>query len=294
MDRYDPSKINPNSCQGLHKIPHLSQGRESGVYNMSKEKTFIGIDVSKDKLDVAVRPSGEFMTFSSAQDALSMMTEFIRSKEPELIVLEATGGFEMGALRALASARLPVVAVNPRQVRDFAKAMGVLAKTDKMDAHVIARFADSVRPEIRVLKTEQEEMLDALNARRFQIIEMITAEKNRLISSSKWTKKEIQGHIKGLEKRLAKVDSDMDDLIKKSPIWRQKDKILQSIPGVGSVMARTILSDLPEAGTLNRKQIAALTGVAPLNRDSGKYKGKRAIWGGPFCFVHVCTNGHSL
>ena len=247
---------------------------------MSKEKVFIGIDVSKDKLDVSVRPSGECMVFASTEDGLSAMTEFIRSKEPQLIVLEATGGFEMGAVRSLALARLPVVAVNPRQVRDFAKAMGILAKTDKMDARIIARFADSVRPQLRPLKTEQEQMLDSLNARRFQIIEMISAEKNRLMSSSKWTSKEIQGHIKGLEKRLHKLDSDIGDLIKNSPIWRQKDKILQSIPGVGPVMSRTILSDLPEAGTLNRKQIAALTGVAPLNRDSGKYKGTRAIWGG--------------
>jgi len=247
---------------------------------MSKEKVFIGIDVSKDKLDVAVRPSGEFMVFSSTEDGLSVMTEFIRSKEPELIVLEATGGFEMGALRSLALARLPVVAINPRQVRDFAKAMGILAKTDKIDAHVIARFADSVRPKVRAFRTPEEEMLDAFNARRFQIVEMITAEKNRLVSCSKWTKKDIQGNIRGLEKRLAKLNKDLDDLIKKSPIWRQKDKILQSIPGVGPVMARTILADLPEAGMLNRKEIAALTGVAPLNCDSGKYKGKSAIWGG--------------
>jgi transposase len=247
---------------------------------MSKEKIFIGMDVSKDKLDVAVRPSGEFMTFSCTEDSLSLMTEFIRSKNPDLIVLEATGGLEMGALRSLALARLPVVAINPRQVRDFARAMGILAKTDKIDAHVIARFAESVRPEIRALKTPLDERLDALNARRFQIVGMITAEKNRLVNSSKWTKKDIQGHIKGLEKRLAKIDSDLDDLIKKSPIWRQKDKILRSIPGVGAVMARTILADLPEAGTLNRKEIAALTGVAPLNRDSGKHKGKRIIWGG--------------
>jgi len=259
---------------------------------MSKEKVFIGVDVSKDKLDVAVRPSGEFMTFSSGEDGLCMMSEFIKSKEPELIVLEATGGFEMGALRSLASARLPVVAVNPRQVRDFARAMGILAKTDKIDAHIIARFSDSVRPEIRPFRTPEEQMLDALNARRFQLVEMITQEKNRLTNAPKWTKKDIQGNIKGLEKRLVKIENDLDDFIKKSPIWRQKDKILKSIPGVGPVMSRTILSDLPEAGTLNRREIAALSGVAPLNRDSGKYKGKRAIWGGRAkvrCVLYMCA-----
>lgn len=232
------------------------------------------------------------MTFSTDEDGLTAMSEFIKSNAPELIVLEATGGFEMGALRSLASVRLPVVAVNPRQVRDFARAMGILAKTDKIDAHIIARFADSVRPEIRSLKTPDEQMLDALNARRFQLIGMLTQEKNRLANAPKWTKKDIQGNIKGLEKRLAKIDSDLDDLIKNSPIWRQKDKILQSIPGVGAVMARTIISDLPEAGTLNRREIAALSGVAPLNRDSGKHKGKRAIWGGRAkvrCVLYMCA-----
>jgi transposase len=247
---------------------------------MSEKDVFIGIDVSKHNLDVAVFGSGQFLTFSNTEDGISMMKDFIASKQPRLIVMEATGGFEKGALRVLVSARYPVVAVNPRQVRDFAKATGVLAKTDKIDAHVIARFAEAVKPITRPLKTEEEERLDALNARRFQIVEMITAEKNRLLNASRWTRKEIQGHIKGLEKRLDQVNRELDDLIKKSPIWRQKDKILQSIPGVGSVMSRTILADLPEIGTMNRKQASALAGVAPLNRDSGKYKGKRTIWGG--------------
>ncbi len=244
------------------------------------EQVFIGVDVSKNKLDVAEAHSSEFKSFDNTEEGQSKMKDFIGSKKPTLIVLEATGGFEKGALRVLASARLPVVAVNPRQVRDFAKAMGVLAKTDKIDAGVIARFAEAVKPEARPLRTEEEEMLDALNARRFQIVEMITAEKNRLVHAHKSTKKGIQGHITMLERLLMEINREMDDLIKNSPIWSQKDKILQSIPGVGKVMARTLLADMPEIGALSRKQISALAGVAPLNRDSGTFKGRRSIWGG--------------
>ena len=247
---------------------------------MSEEKIFIGIDVSKDKLDVGVRPEGELMTFANTEDGIFLMTDFIRSKKPELIVLEATGGLEMASLRSLVSAKLPAVCVNPRQVRDFAKAMGILAKTDKIDAYVIARFADSVRPEIRPLKTEETEMLDAFNTRRCQLVGMLTAEKNRLAIAPKWTKNDIQSSINGLEKQLTKINRDLENLIRKSPHWQKMDKILQSVPGVGPIMSMTILADLPEIGTLNRRQIASLVGVAPMNRDSGKYKGKRTIWGG--------------
>lgn len=244
------------------------------------EQVFIGVDVSKNKLDVAEAHGAEFKSFENTDEGQSQMKEFLGSRKPTLIVLEATGGFEKGALRILASARLPVVPVNPRQVRDFAKAMGILAKTDKIDARVIARFAEAVKPEARPLRSEEEERLDALNARRFQIVEMITAERNRLIHATKWTRKGIEGHIRMLERLLAEVNKEMDDLIKNSPIWSRKDKILQSIPGVGKVMARTLLADMPEIGAMNRKQISALAGVAPLNRDSGLYKGRRSIWGG--------------
>jgi transposase len=244
------------------------------------EKIFIGIDVSKNSLDVAIAHSEEFMNFANTEEGQADLKDFISSKRPALIVLEATGGFERGVLRELASARLPVVSVNPRQVRDFAKAMGILAKTDKIDARVIARFAEAVKPETRPLRTEEEGQLDSLNARRFQIVEMLTAERNRLAHATKWTKKGIQGHIRMLERLLVEINREMDDLIKNSPIWRQKDKILQSIPGIGKVMVRTVLADVPEIGTMNRRQISALVGVAPLNRDSGKYKGRRSIWGG--------------
>jgi transposase len=249
---------------------------------MSEQKrdVFIGIDVSKDKLDVAVRPEGEYRLFNNTEDGLREMREFIGLKQPSSIVIEATGGYEKEAVRELALAGLPIVLVNPRQVRDFAKAIGVLAKTDKIDAEVIARFAEAVKPEKRALKTEEEERLDSLNARRFQIVEMITSEKNRLGHASKWTKEGIVEHISVLEKSLSIINSEMDDLIKNSPVWRQKDKVLRSIPGVGKVMSRTLLADMPEIGTMNRKQVSALGGVAPMNRDSGKYRGKRTVWGG--------------
>jgi transposase len=247
---------------------------------MSEEKVFIGIDVSKAKLDVAAAPCGRYASFCNTEEDMPGLLEFISSVSPSIIAIESTGGFERLALRALSLARLPVVAINPRQIRDFAKSLGILAKTDKIDAHVIARFAQAVKPEIRHLKSEDEQMLDALQARHFQLVEMITAEKNRFASAPKWTKKDIQSNIKGLEKRLAKVNRDMDDLIKKSPIWSERGKILKSVPGVGPVMLSTMLAALPELGTLNRKKVSALVGVAPLNCDSGKYKGKRMVWGG--------------
>jgi len=263
----------------LKKIPNLRKDGNKEL-EMSEEKFFIGIDVSKARLDVAVEPCGKYASFGNTEEDMAGLIDFINSISPTLIAIEATGGFERLALRALSLARLPVVAINPRQVRDFAKCLGILAKTDKIDAHVIARFAATVKPEIRHLKSEDEQMLDALNARRFQIVEMITAEKNRLASAPKWTKKDIQGNIKGLEKRLAKVNRDIDDLIKKSPTWSERGKILKSVPGVGPVMLSTILAALPELGTLNRKKVSALVGVAPLNCDSGKFKGKRMVWGG--------------
>jgi len=246
----------------------------------SGKEMFIGIDVSKEKLDVAVRPTGEFMSFSNNEDGISFVVDFVKSFSPKLVVLEATGGLETAAVGVLADKSLPVVVVNPRQVRDFAKATGKLAKTDAIDAHLIARFGEAVRPEIRLLKDQEAQKLTALITRRRQIVEMITAEKNRLHAAPKWTSKDIQTNISWLEKCLKKVDKDLKNLLKKSPVWREKDEILQSTPGVGPVLSMTLLSGLPELGTLNRKEIAALVGVAPLNRDSGLFRGKRMIWGG--------------
>ena len=241
---------------------------------------FVGIDVSKEKLDVAVRPSGELMSFSNDEDGISMMADFIERFLPLLIAFEATGGLETAAVGMLTAQGLPVVVIKPRQVRDFAKATGKLAKTDAIDAHVIARFGESVRPEVRPLKDEETQKLSALITRRRQIVEMITAEKNRLSRTTPWTVKDIQKHIAWLEKCLKKADKNLSDLLRKSPVWREKDDILQSTPGVGPVLSMTLLSSLPELETLNRKQIAALVGVAPLNRDSGLFRGQRMIWGG--------------
>jgi transposase len=247
---------------------------------MNTQDCFIGLDVSKDTLEVAVRPTEERKTFANQEDGLSLMIDFIKAFSPRLIVLEATGGLEKAAVCALAVAGLPVVVVNPRQVRDFAKAKGILAKTDKIDAGVIAQFGEAIRPEIRPLKTEEAQKLDALLSRRRQISQMITAEKNRLQAAPVWTRKDIQKHIAWLEKDLDQFNQDLDRMVKESPIWRAKDEILQSVKGVGPVLSVTLISLLPELGTLKGKKIAALVGVAPLNRDSGKFRGRRTIWGG--------------
>ena len=201
---------------------------------------------------------------------------------PKLIVLEATGGLERLAVAALAGASLPVVAVNPRQVRDFAKAAGQLAKTDAIDAAVLALFAERMRPQIRPLRDEETQELEALVVRRRQVVDMLTAEKNRLIAAppSKRVRTAIGKTIKWFQKQLEEIDRDLDDAVKGSPIWREKDDLLQSVPGVGKVLSRTLLSLVPELGTLGKKQLAALVGVAPLNWDSGKQRGRRCVWGG--------------
>jgi transposase len=197
-----------------------------------------------------------------------------------LIVLEATGGFERKVTRALAGAELPVVVVNPRQVRDFAKATGRLAKTDRLDAEVLAHFGETVRPALRPLPDDVLLELRALIARRRQITAMIVAERNRLTGASKTVRKRIDAHIRWLEAELDRADKDLDHSIRQSPIWQENQDLLKSVPGVGPVISRTLLAELPELGRLNRKQIAALVGVAPLNRDSGTLKGRRTVWGG--------------
>jgi transposase len=245
-----------------------------------QSSVFIGVDVSKDRLDVAVAPSGESMGFANSEDGIALLADFIKPHNPALVLFEATGGWEMNAVRHLAAKRLPLVVINPRQVRDFAKATGQLAKTDAIDARILARFAEAVKPEVRSLKPLELQKLEALNNRRRQIVEMITAEQNRRVSAPEWIRPDIEELIAILKKRLAAIDRDLNKLIRKSPLWREKDKILQSFPGVGPVTASTMIAALPELGTLNRRQIAALVGVAPLNCDSGTHKGKRKIWGG--------------
>jgi transposase len=241
---------------------------------------FIGIDVSKARLDVAVRPSGESESVSNDEDGIKALVKRLGEIQPALIVLEATGGVERLVARALSSAELPVVVVNPRQVRDFAKATGQLAKTDSIDAGVLARFGEAVRPALRPFPDEVTLELRALIARRRQITEMIVAERNRLSGASKSVRKRIAAHIRWLEAELVRADKDLDQSIRQSPIWRENEDLLRSVPSIGPVVSRTLLAELPELGRLNRKQIAALVGIAPLNRDSGTLRGRRAIWGG--------------
>lgn len=241
---------------------------------------FIGIDVSKGRLDVAVCPSGERDSVFNDEGGIQALIKRLGEIQPTLIVMEATGGFEHPAMRALASAELPVVVVNPRQVRDFAKATGQLAKTDRIDAWVLARFAEAVRPAVRPLPDEVTLELRALIARRRQLTEMIVAETNRLSSASKAVRKSIKAHVRWLEAELKRADKDLDQAIRQSPIWQENQDLLRSVPSIGPVVSPTLIAELPELGQLNRKQIAALVGIAPLNRDSGTFRGRRSIWGG--------------
>jgi len=247
---------------------------------MSNTEKFVGIDVSKSELEVHVRPTSDHMTFANTEDGIALLIDFLKPFSASLVVIEATGGIEMVVVNALAAKTFPVVVVNARQIRDFAKAIGKLAKTDLLDAQVIAHFAEAVRPPLRPLKDEQTQRLHALNMRRRQLVQMIKAEQNRLITAPKWTIKTIKSHIAWLKKDLAKIDKEISNFIKDSPIWREKDAILQSFKGIGSVTSSTLLAAVPELGNINSKQLSALVGVAPLNRDSGLFRGKRTVWGG--------------
>ena len=245
---------------------------------MSEAQAYVGIDVSKAELEVAVGEEG--WTVSNDESGIETLLEQLRERPIELVVLEATGGHETPAAAVLAEAGLPVVVANPRQVRDFARAMGQLAKTDRIDARVLALFAERVRPEVRALPDEDTQELKALLARRRQLLEMMVAEKNRLKMASTAVEKDIREHIEWLKRKLKSVDSDLERRIKASPVWSTKEDLLRSVPGIGPVVSRTLIGELPELGKLNRQQIAALAGVAPLNRDSGTLRGKRMGWGG--------------
>ena len=241
---------------------------------------FVGVDVSKATLDVAVLPTGESWSVPNEDGAVAGLVAELQERHPELIVLEATGGLETRAVVALGQAGLPVVVVNPRQVRDFARATGELAKTDRIDAGVLALFGERIRPEARPLPDAAARELDALMARRRQIIEMLTAEKNRLDMAAKPVRKGIRDHIRWLERQLGGVEKELDARIEATPLWRAKENLLRSAPGVGPVLSRTLIAELPELGRLNRREIAKLVGVAPLARDSGKLRGRRMVWGG--------------
>ena len=245
------------------------------------ERMFVGIDVAKDRLDLHVRPSGE--AFSVARDGkgLDELVARLRTLEVALIVLEATGGFETTVAGALCAAGLPLAVVNPRQIRDFARATGRLAKTDALDAAVHAHFAEAVRPDPRPVPDAQARSLGELISRRRQIVEMMTAERNRRGRlTSRRMIKSVDRLLKALQRELSDLDADLDETIRGTPAWRETDDLLKSVPGIGDVTARTLIAELPELGTLDRKKIAALVGVAPFNRDSGTLRGKRTIWGG--------------
>jgi len=241
----------------------------------------VGIDLSKDRLDVAVRPSGEAFAVDRNAAGLDRLTARLQELSPHLVALEATGGFETIAAAALASAGLPVVIVNPAQVRAFAKALGQRAKTDPIDAAVIAHFVEATKPQLRTLPDEATRLLADLVTRRRQIVEMMGAERQR---EKRMTQPHLRNSIvrlvKALEKELASVDADIDDAVRGSPAWRDKEDLLASVPGVGPVIARTLIAELPELGQLNRKQVAALAGLAPYTRQSGQWRGRSFIGGG--------------
>lgn len=247
---------------------------------MEADGPYVGIDVSKDQLDIAVRPTGETWSMPNDASGITELVQRVAQLHPKLVVLEATGGLQMPVAAALASAGWPLAMVNPRQVRDFARATGKLAKSDQLDAQVLAHFAEAVRPTPYPLPDAQTQELTALLTRRHQVVEMLTAEKNRLRTTRESVRQRVQDHIRWLEQELADLDDDLERALRESPLWRGKDNLLRSVPGIGRVVSITLLADLPELGTLSRHQIAALVGVAPLNRDSGRFRGKRTVWGG--------------
>jgi transposase len=243
-------------------------------------ETFIGLDIAKDHIDVGIWPDPEHWQVPNQAEGIAQLVDTLAAHAPTCIVLEASGGYEQEAAATLASAGLPVVVVNPRQVRDFAKATGQLAKTDRLDALVLARFAEAVKPEIRPLPDAATEELRLLLVRRSQVIGMIAAEKNRLKTAVPAVRKHIKAHIAWLEGQRDDLDAELRGRLKASPIWREKEQLLRGVAGIGPVASLTLLAALPELGTLSRKEIASLAGLAPIARDSGTLRGKRTIWGG--------------
>jgi transposase len=245
-----------------------------------KSKSFIGIDVSKQVLEVAVHESDYHFRGANKLSAFGELIAELIDLRPALIVLEATGGLERPVVNALQAVGLPVVVVNPRQVRDFAKALGQLAKTDRLDARVLAHFAAAIKPPLRPIKSKEAQNLDDLTGRRAQLIEMLTDEKNRRAAAADTVRDKIEEHIDWLEESIAELDQQLKALLQSSPRWLAKDQILQSVPGIGPVVSFSMIAGLPELGTLNRQQVSKLVGVAPLNRDSGEQRGTRHIYGG--------------
>jgi transposase len=241
---------------------------------------FVGIDVSRERLDVGVRPNGQTESFKNDSKGIASLVAVLAELSPKAVIVEATGGVEAPLVAMLATSSIPVVVVNPRQVRDFARATGRLAKTDRIDAGILAHFGEAVRPEQRPLRDEQQQRLAELVTRRRQLIEMLVAEGHRLDTTAKAVRADIKAHIAWLERRLRRIDDDLKTEVRSSPAWRQKDELLRGVPGVGPTLSITLLANLPELGRIDRKQIAALVGIAPMNQDSGRSRGKRRVWGG--------------
>ena len=277
----------PDSCQS-HPGGELASARSGRVRKFGRsestvsgeEQAYVGIDVSKATLDVAIEPGHEQWQVANDERGIQQLVEHLGQLRPERIVLEATGGYELAVLAALGCANLPAVAVNPRQVRNFAKAIGRLAKTDALDAQVLAQFAAVVKPALRPLPDAATRDLAGLLARRRQLVDMRTAEATRLNMAVEPVRPEIREHLRWLDKRIAQLDRDLRDRLRTSPLWREQDDLLRSIPGVGPILSITLLADVPELGSISHRQLAALVGVAPFNCDSGKWKGTRRIWGG--------------
>ena len=247
---------------------------------MEGEPRYVGIDVSKAQVDVFVRPTGQRWVVSYDETGVEELDVQMVDLGPPLVLLEASGGLELPLVAALAAAALPVVVVNPRQVRDFARATGTLAKTDALDAVVLAHFADVVRPSVRPLRDAETQVLNSLVARRHQMMTMLVSEKNRRGTAISAVRPRIEAHIIWLEQELNDPDEGLRQTLRRSPVWREKDDLLRTVPGVGEQLSFTLLACPPELGTLDRRQIASLVGVAPFNRDSGTIRGKRTVWGG--------------
>lgn len=247
---------------------------------MMSREVFIGIDVGMAHLEVAVWDRETHWRVSNDGDGIEKLIPRLQPLSPTLIVVEATGGLELAVVAAMVTAKLPVAVVNPTRVRQFARSTGQWAKTDRIDARNLAHFAQAVRPRVRALRSEEEEHLAALVTRRRQVVVMLTAEKNRCISTRPQVRQRLEAHIEWLEEELSSLDEEIERFIDGNPLWEEKDSLLRSVPGVGPVTAATLLAELPELGTLNRQKIAALVGVAPVNKDSGKKRGKRRIFAG--------------
>jgi transposase len=270
----------PEQLSGPDKA-RITQGRVRKERKpMAKEAVCVGVDVAKSALDVAVSDSEKTRRFANDDEGIPQAVRYIASLKPASVILEATGHLEMPLAAALQADSLPVAVVNPRQVRDFARATGTLAKTDTIDARILALFGARLKPEIRPLPAKQAREMGSLLTRRRQLVEMLTAGHNRLFQAHEDVRPDLEAHIKWLEEAISEINDDLEQRIKRSPSWREKDNLLRSVPGVGKVVSSTLLIGLPELGRLSRRKIAALVGVAALNRDSGTMRGRRTVWGG--------------